>query len=68
MCAEPWAIRFVRRYDGEELMDEFTIKKNNWKKGEKILIWGAISAKGPESLYFIEGTENSEAYLQILEE
>jgi hypothetical protein len=39
MCAEPWAIRFVCRYDGEELMDEFTINKNKWKKGKKILIW-----------------------------
>ncbi len=37
MCAEPWAIRFVRRCDGEELMDEFIIKKNKWKKGGKIL-------------------------------
>jgi hypothetical protein len=27
-----WVIRFVRRYDGEELMGEFTIKKNKWKK------------------------------------
>ncbi len=43
-------------------MNEFTI---NGKKGGK---YWAISAEGPESLYFMEGTENSEAYLQILEE
>jgi hypothetical protein len=49
-------------------MDEFTINKNKWKKGKKILIWWEILAEGPESLYFIEETENSEAYLQILEE
>jgi hypothetical protein len=35
MCAEPWAIRFVHRYDGDELMDEFTIKQNKWKKVKK---------------------------------
>jgi hypothetical protein len=46
-------------------MHEYTIKKN---KGKTILIWRAISAEGPESLYFIERTENSEVYLQILEE
>ncbi len=65
ICAESWAIRFVSRYDGKELIDEFTIKKNKWKKGKK---YWAISAEGPESLYFIEGTESSEAYLKILEE
>jgi hypothetical protein len=37
MYAEPCAIRFVHRYDQEELMDEFTIKKSKWKKGKKIL-------------------------------
>jgi hypothetical protein len=45
-------------------MHEFTI---NGKKGKK-LICRTISAEGPESLYFIERTGNSEAYIQILEE
>jgi hypothetical protein len=34
-------------------MDEFTIKQNKWKKGKKNINLGAISAEGPESLYFI---------------
>jgi hypothetical protein len=38
MRAEPWAIRFVLRYDGEELTDGFTIKNDKWKKGGKMLI------------------------------
>ncbi len=31
MCEEPWHIRFVWRYDREELSDEFTLKTSRWK-------------------------------------
>jgi hypothetical protein len=68
LCAEPWHIRFVRRYDGEELSDEFSLKVSKWKKGKKILVWAAISSEGPEALHFIHGKENSDVYLNILED
>ncbi len=68
MCEEPWHIRFVWRYDREELSDEFTLKTSRWKQGVKVLAWAAILIDGSEALHFIHGKENSEVYLNILQQ
>jgi hypothetical protein len=37
------------------------------EKRKKVLIWTAISRKGPEALHFIYDTIDSELYLDVLE-
>jgi hypothetical protein len=49
---------FVRR--GEELSEEYSIKRTKFKEGKKLLVWAAISFDGPEQLYFIEDKKNTD--------
>ncbi|KAL4473429.1 hypothetical protein ABPG72_012108 [Tetrahymena utriculariae] len=46
--------RYVRRFSGEELSEEYCIKKYTFKKGFFVLIWGAISVNGSEQLFFAD--------------
>ncbi len=68
LCAEPYGLRYVRRFAGEELSEEYCIKKTKFNGNKKILVWAAISFDGPEELYFLEENENREVYEEILEE
>ncbi len=44
------------------------IKVEKKEKRKKVLIWTAISRKGPEALHFIYDTIDSELYLDVLEQ
>ncbi len=68
LCAEPYGLRHVRRFAGEELSEENCIKKTKYNENKKILVWAAISYDGPEQLYFVEETESREVYEEILNE
>jgi hypothetical protein len=57
----------VRCYHGEELGEEFAIKKTKFHGGKRILIWAAISWDGPEQLFFTEDKENTDVYEEILD-
>ena len=63
---EDFRIRYVRRYPGEELTDEFSNKFSKAKNFKKIMIWGAISYQGDRVMQFIEGSLDSSKYLKIL--
>jgi hypothetical protein len=52
LCAEPYDLRYVRRFAGEELSEENCIKKTKFNGKKKILVWAAISYDEPEQLYF----------------
>ena len=53
MCAEPFRLRYIRKYHGEELGSEYAIKKTTFNENKRIMIWAAISGDGPEVLEFI---------------
>lgn len=63
---EDFRIRYVRRYPGEELPQEFSNKFVKAKNFKKIMIWGAISYQGDRVMKFIEGSLDSSKYLKIL--
>ncbi|KAL4473462.1 hypothetical protein ABPG72_012141 [Tetrahymena utriculariae] len=65
--AESNHLRYVRRFSGEELSEEYCIKKSTFKKGFFVLIWGAISVNGSEQLFFADGTIDSELYLKVIQ-
>ena len=66
MCAEPFHIRYVWHSEAEVLSDEYSLKKTKFKQGRRLYVWAAISFDGPEQLYFVEGTEDTDTYEQIL--
>jgi hypothetical protein len=67
MSTENGSLRYVRRFYGEVLSKEYSIKKNRFvDPSKKILVWAAISFDGPEQLVFIEEKENKEFYEGIL--
>ncbi len=68
LCAEPYGLLYVRRFAGEKLQEEYRIKKTKLNGNKKILVWAAISYDGPEQLYFMEETENTEFYKEILDD
>jgi hypothetical protein len=51
-------LRYVRRYYGEQLLEEYCRKKIKYHRNKRILVWAAISFDGPEQLHFIEKKEN----------
>jgi hypothetical protein len=68
LCAEPYGLPYVRRFAGEELSEEYCIKKTKFNRNKKIIVCAAIYYDGPEQLYFVEETENREVYEEILGE
>ncbi len=68
LCTEAYGLRYVHRFAGEELQEEYCIKKTKFNGKKKILVWAAISYDGPEQLYFMEETESKEVYEEILNE
>ena len=65
--AEAFHLRYVRRFSGEVLSEEYSTKKTRFKGNKKLFVWAAISFDGPEQLYFIEGKENTDCYEEILD-
>jgi hypothetical protein len=59
-------LKYVRRFSGEVLSEEYSIKKTRFKGNKKLFVWAAISFDGPEEMYFIEDKENTECYEKIL--
>jgi hypothetical protein len=47
LCATPFRIRWVRRYRGEELGEEYCETKINPRDKVKIMVWAAITHEGP---------------------
>jgi hypothetical protein len=68
MCRSIPHLRYVRRFAGEVLSEEYSIKKTRFKGEKKVLVWAVISYTGSRCLYFIEGKENTGVYEQILDE
>jgi hypothetical protein len=62
LCAEAFHLRYVRRFAGEELSEEYAMKKTRFNGNKKYLVWAAISFDGPEELNFIEGTMDTDVY------
>jgi len=56
----------VRRESGEGLLPECLSESTKW--ASKIMFWGAFFFNGVSELIFIDGTMNSERYIQILQE
>ncbi len=48
LCAEPYRIKFVRRFAGGELSKEYCLKKTRFNGNKRFLVWAAISYDGPE--------------------
>ncbi|KAK6187514.1 hypothetical protein SNE40_005520 [Patella caerulea] len=58
-------VQSVRRRRGEEFLPGCLRK--TVKFPTKIMVWGAISVKGPSRLYIVEGTMDSIKYVDMLE-
>ena len=67
LSTESNRLRFVRRYFGEQLTEEYCIKKTRFSGTCKIMVWAAISSDGPEQIHFVDGTMNSTLYKHILD-
>ena len=60
-------IRFVRRYEGETLSEDYINTFQKAKNPRKIMVWAAICYNGRRILEFIDGSMDSNCYLKILE-
>lgn len=56
----------VRRTTEEKFKPECTVPKVQ-KGGGSVMVWGCVSAKGCGELAFIEGTMNTDKYLDVME-
>jgi hypothetical protein len=43
---EDFRIRFVRRYDGQQLSEDYVNKFTKFKNPKKVMIWAAITFDG----------------------
>ena len=63
---DDFRIRFVRRYDGEKLSEEYSNTFSKIMNAKKVMMWAAISYTGKRTMTFIDGTVNGEAYRKTL--
>jgi hypothetical protein len=54
LCVEAFHLRYIRRFSGEVLSEEYSTKKTRFKGNKKLFVWAVISFDGHEQLYFIE--------------
>ncbi len=59
-------IRFVRRYAGEELGEDYCVKNTKYDGQSGVLVWGAIKHDGPAALKIFDERIDSEVYLDVL--
>ena len=64
--ASQFRIRFVRRYAGEELGEEYCRKESKYEGQKGVLVWAAITYDGPAAIKMIEDKLDSDDYLDIL--
>jgi hypothetical protein len=48
LCAEPYRIKFISRFAGEELSEQYCQKKTRFNVNKRFLVWAAISYDGAE--------------------
>ncbi len=59
-------IRFVRRYAGEELGEEYCVKNTKYDGQSGVLVWSAIKQDGLVNLKIFDERIDSEVYLDVL--
>lgn len=58
---------YIRKFDEENWdSDEFVEEEQKFHEGKEILVWGAISENGPIDIVLIDGSQNSDKYIELL--
>ena len=48
LCVSKFQIKWIRKYDGEELEnDDYAEFHSKWKEGLRLMVWATISYEGP---------------------
>lgn len=63
---EDFRVRWVRRYEGQELSEDFSKKFKKQLTPKKVLMWAAIAYDGFRVMEFIDGTVNGANYKELL--
>ncbi|KAL4500873.1 hypothetical protein ABPG72_020107 [Tetrahymena utriculariae] len=67
LCSKKSGVEYVRKVRGSQWTKPMLTEENQYHNGLEIMVWGLISSEGPVFLEKVDGRQNADDYIQLLQ-